>query len=177
MTYSAPSPGKTREKRRLGFRRLKLRGSKGTYMNRWGLALDQIGGVYLHRMDAPDPGGYSLHDHEWAFFTVVLWGGYEEARADIIEGPNQFGRGKHGEKRTETRRLFRPRFLGRGECHAIMRLRRKVCWTLLFRGPRRGTWSLYSPRYVPPTTKAIVPYTRADLWDDMGYPFGGMYYL
>ena len=69
------------------WRRLRLRRADGrVYLDRWGLAHERVGGVFLHRMQAPDP-GVDLHDHPWPFASVVLWGGYIEQRADIREAP------------------------------------------------------------------------------------------
>lgn len=37
--------------------------------------------VFVHRMDAPDP-GIELHDHPWRFFRLILKGGYCECISD-----------------------------------------------------------------------------------------------
>lgn len=55
------------------YRRLTLRRADGeVYLNRWGIGHDRVGGVLLHRMDAPDP-GVDLHDHPWWFVSIILW--------------------------------------------------------------------------------------------------------
>jgi cellulose synthase/poly-beta-1,6-N-acetylglucosamine synthase-like glycosyltransferase len=71
------------------YRRLTLRRADGrVYLNRWGIGHDRIGGVLLHRMDAPDP-GIDLHDHPWWFASLIIKGGYTEARATIRQPDEQ----------------------------------------------------------------------------------------
>lgn len=136
--------------RRSGYRRLRLRRDDGSvYLDRWGLTLDRVGGVYLHRMTAPDP-GLDLHDHPWTFVTVPLWGGYTEERAlcreavELARIADAFGstctRGV-----VEERLAFRPRRMRLDECHRITHLRRRTAWTLVLRGPRVRTWGFYEP--------------------------------
>ena len=43
------------------------------YLTRWHLIPENNRfNVFLHRMNAPDP-GRALHDHPWNFTTYVLW--------------------------------------------------------------------------------------------------------
>lgn len=63
-----------------GWRRLTLRTPTGkTFLERRGLDLGLFG-IYLHRIDLPDP-GLDLHDHPWPFVSLVLRGGYIEEHA------------------------------------------------------------------------------------------------
>jgi hypothetical protein len=56
--------------------RIRLRREDGrVYLNRWGFECDRIGGVFLRKMEAPDP-GLDLHDHPWSFVSLILKGGY-----------------------------------------------------------------------------------------------------
>lgn len=68
------------------WRRLDLIGpDRRTFLRRRGIDLPRFG-VYLHRIDAPDP-GLDLHDHPWAFVSIILRGGYTEEWADVREAP------------------------------------------------------------------------------------------
>ena len=140
-------------------RRLRLRRSDGeVYLDRWGLSHVRLGGVLLHRMDAPDPGP-DLHDHPWWFVTIPLWGGYTELRAEARDaclyaglaqaqeemagvGPDQTACRRGVE---EVRRPFRPRVMRLGECHTIVSLRRRRAWSLVINGPRRRSWGFFAP--------------------------------
>lgn len=147
------------------WRRLRLVRADGqVYLERWGLSHPRIGGILLHRMDAPDP-GIDLHDHPWTFVTIPLVGGYLEERlatrdavalATIAElqdqraaaglGPEppaglpEFPRGV-----PELRRRFRPRVMRLDECHRIVALLRQPTWTLVINLPRRRSWGFYLP--------------------------------
>lgn len=135
-------------------RRLTLRRGDGdVYLDRWGLSHPRIGGVLVHRMTAPDP-GVDLHDHPWWFGSLILWGGYDEERndtrtapfdarfAEAIEGAG--GRAPRGW--LVERRWLSWRSMRLDECHRIIRLRRRTCWTLVVNGPRRRTWGFYEPK-------------------------------
>ena len=133
-----------------GYRRLRLRraGDGRVYLDRWGLSIDRIGGVYLHRMSAPDP-GVDLHDHPWAFVTIPLVGGYTEERALcreaqqyalIAEAYPTCARGV-----VEERLPRRPRLMRLDECHRITHLSRRHVWTLVLRGPRVRSWGFFEP--------------------------------
>jgi hypothetical protein len=144
------------------YRRLTLRRADGrTYLRRWALTVDRIGSIKLHRMDAPDP-GEDLHDHPWTFWSLVLWGGYDEERAPIREAcawadidqlmpPRRPGVEYHGMRgNEESRRWLSLRALRLDECHRIVRLHRSPTWTLVVCGPGRRWWGFYPPGgYMP----------------------------
>lgn len=154
---------------RSGYRRMRLRRADGrVYLDRWGFSADRVGGVYLHRMSAPDP-GLDLHDHPWTFVTIPLWGGYTEQRAETREAPtlalladrwDTCTRGVVGQVR-----VGRPRLMRLDECHRITALRRHSCWTLVFRGPRRRGWGFYGAGgYIDEVTYDLTE--RRDLWNE-----------
>ena len=160
--------------RRKGLRRrLTLRRSDGRiYLSRWGVAHDRLGGVFLHRMDAPDP-GLDLHDHPWWFASIVVWGGYHELRAETRIAseyaksagwnPGASRRGVEVERRPGTIRTLRL-----DECHTITGLRRRCSWTLIVRGPRRRGWGFYLPGGFMGERvydQSVRP-ARRDLWSD-----------
>lgn len=59
--------------------RMVLRRSDGVaYLTRWGIRT-RLGSIYIHEFQGPDP-GIDLHDHPWAFLSLILRGGYTELR-------------------------------------------------------------------------------------------------
>lgn len=154
------------------YRRLTLRRADGqVYLDRWGIGHDRIGGVLLHRMEAPDP-GIDLHDHPWTFVSIVLWGGYTELRAEarlaqdfarLAENSPDCRRGTEVRRRLGSARMMRL-----DECHTITRLHRRRCWTLVLKGPRRRSWGFYLPGGYMPEAQydATVRAERRDLWSD-----------
>lgn len=123
------------------------------YLNRWGFESDRIGGVFLHKMEAPDPGRW-LHDHPWHFWRIVLKGGYVEERYPVLgavqaaivrstyDGPV---------KDTYTPPRWRVTSIGLGTCHRIISLVGKTSWSLVIHGPKRTDrkpgklWGFYTP--------------------------------
>lgn len=189
MTYSGPNVqarpnGAWERSLRYGpgriIRRLTLRRADGrVYLNRWGIAHDRIGGVLLHKMEAPDP-GVDLHDHPWWFVSIILWGGYTEERALVREAPmfaqikecveNGAGHPCPGTTRgvVEEREWGSIKTMRLDECHTITALKRKTSWSLVIKGPRRRSWGFYlangymSERQYDETVRA----DRRDLWSD-----------
>ena len=129
--------------------RLRLRRGDGrVFLDRRGWKHDRVGGLFLHRMAAPDPGP-DLHDHPWAFLTIPLWGGYVEQRADTRSAPLYAAIAEQqgtppARGCLERRRPLRPRLFRLDECHQIVELRRRTCWTLVLIGPRRRRWGFYT---------------------------------
>lgn len=98
------------------------------YLTRWRLIQTPWFGVYLHRMDGPDPRA-TLHDHPWRFVSLVLRGGYVERRLDPLTMEVD-----------EARSVTRANVMPAAGAHAIVRLLRAPTWTLLLVGRRRRTW-------------------------------------
>lgn len=102
------------------------------YLTRWRLIQTPWFGLYLHRLDGPDP-RVTLHDHPWAFLSIVLRGGYVERRLDPM---TMLVNEEH-----------RIRYINRarpGMAHSIRYLLRQPTWTLLFVGARRRTWGYWN---------------------------------
>lgn len=169
----------SRHGRRL-VRRMILRRADGRiYLNRWGIGHKKIGSIFLHRMDAPDP-GIDLHNHPWWFASLVLWGGYIEERANSDDAPALARHaeqldvprwGVHWPRGTVVRR--RPgsfRSLDLGECHTITGLLRSRCWTLVVTGPTRRTWGFFLPTGFVDEDEydRTVRVDRRDLWNELG---------
>ncbi len=163
--------------------RMRLRREDGkVYLNRWGIEHDRIGGVFLHKMEAPDP-GHLLHDHPWHFWRIVLKGGYTEERYPVIgaqdfarhaEDVDIIDRGVRHRGPRGMRYVIKPRrltSLGLGTCHRISTLSKPTSWSLVVHGPKRRDrepgklWGFYSPTgWVPGTD-----YRNEDreLWNDL----------
>lgn len=144
-------------------RRLTLTHDGRTFLDRWGLCHERWGGFYVHHIAGPDP-GKDLHDHPWAFVTIILRGGYTEHYARCPDGPNGAGRYVHPSKieacymaeiaerwpDTCTAGFVRRwRWLSvhrmpLGAAHRIVDARPGT-WTLVLRGPTRRTWGFYLP--------------------------------
>jgi hypothetical protein len=144
------------------------------YLSRWGAAVESIGGIYLHRMDAPDP-GLDLHDHPWSFVSIVLWGGYSEERAFARDAPSwamlaEAFPGSCTRGVTRRRRWLSVRALRLDECHRVTELHGGPVWTLVLRASRRRQWGFYLPsgwmheREYDNTVRAA----RRDLWNEVG---------
>lgn len=161
-----------RSDRRGLYRRLTLRRADGrVYLNRWGVQHPRLGAIFLHRMDAPDP-GIDLHDHPWTFVTVILKGGYVEQRANIRHAVAQAWHAENGvllaRGRTVTLRPGSVKMMRLDECHTIFRLLKEQSWSLVLAGPVRCKWGFYTPdgyldekRY-----DETVRAGRRDLWSD-----------
>lgn len=155
--------------------RMRLRRFDGkVYLDRWGLAIEQIGGIYLHRMTAPDP-GLDLHDHPFAFVSWVIKGAYTEERAETRVAPFYARLVGHYTTCNRGYDVERPRWsfkmMRLDECHRITELVGSSCWTIVFRGPRRRGWGFYIPGgFVDEKTyDDTIRVERKDLWSEGGY--------
>lgn len=133
--------------------RLRLRRADGqVYLDRWGFQFPKgdrpFFGAFLHKMEAPDP-GIDLHDHPWSFVSLILWGGYTEARASSREACSHAERAeKRGDRLRGypvTRRPLTVRSMRLDECHSITELARTTSWSLVFHGLKRRQWGFYLP--------------------------------
>lgn len=103
------------------------------YLRRWWMIATPWFGVALHKMTNGDAREI-VHDHPFAFLSIILRGGYVERRLNprtmaIVE--------EH-----------RVRWLNRvrtHDAHSITRLLRVPTWTLLLVGRTRRTWGFWSP--------------------------------
>lgn len=112
--------------------RFRLRRPDGkVFLERWGWECKWFG-IFVHHMQAPDP-GRDLHDHPWWFGSLILKGGYYERRA-ACRTPHDFY--------SNERKRWSWQSLPRTVCHTIYALKGDT-WTLVLHGPRRGTWGFY----------------------------------
>ena len=115
-------------------RRLRLRRSDGRiYLDRYGIEWKPLGGIFLHKMSAPDP-GFDLHDHPWPFVSIILKGGYTEKKANIrdIDLP-------HWERRYR----WSIRSMRIDEAHQITSLHEQESWSLVLHGRGYLTWGFH----------------------------------
>lgn len=146
---------------------LRRRSDDEAFLKRWGLEC-RAGGIFLHKMEAPDP-GIDLHNHPWTFWSLVLWGGYWEERINESEAVELARFAEDWDRAhpdaldlhldeflpivNSTPRGYRSlrlplsgRKFSLDECHRIVHLRRKTCWTILVHGPRRAReWGFFTP--------------------------------
>lgn len=117
--------------------RIRLRRSDGrVYLDRWGIEHPKLGGVFVHRMTAPDP-GKDFHDHPWIFWSLILWGGYTEYRAETRRPTRRIV--------SAPRKSWSLRSMRLDECHRIVCLNGPVSWSLVIHGPNRRPWGFYTP--------------------------------
>lgn len=100
------------------------------YLTRWRIVQTPWFGLYLHRMDGPDPRP-TLHDHPWSFLSVVLRGGYYEHRLDPMT------------LKVERRWVTRFNRMRPSDAHFIKALRRVPTWTFVVVGRRVRTWGYF----------------------------------
>ncbi len=144
--------------------RMRLRRDDGqVYLNRWGVEWKRLGGIFLHKMEAPDPGWW-LHDHPFSFVSFIVKGGYWEERnvvelavndaryaqsVDILHNGRRVGLAPRGDRVKRSRWSFKT--LGLDECHRITQLIGKTSWSIIIHGPNRtdrpdgAKWGFYTP--------------------------------
>lgn len=121
-----------------------------TYLTRWRIIQTPYGSLYLHRMDGPDSRD-TLHDHPWAFLSIILRGSYFEQRLNL---------------RTRRKELKFHRFFNlmrRDDAHYIQEILRYPTWTFLFVGRRRRTWG-YWRQEMEKNPLSVHGFVRSDHW-------------
>jgi hypothetical protein len=111
----------------------------GTYLTRWVLAGRRGGNfnnrrngpgqkIFLHLFHRSDVEPY-FHDHPFAFWSLILWGGYWE---NTPKGRKWYGPGSL---------LRRPATWQ----HRVDLPEGKKCWTLLWIGAKERSWGFHCP--------------------------------
>lgn len=154
--------------------RFRLRRADGkTFLHRRGFECDRFG-IYLHKMEAEDP-GVDLHDHPWPFGSLILWGGYWEERcnvdkairrAQVAEFVETFGPYHCPRGDMVKRGWFSWRRLGLHECHRITGLFWKTNWSLVIRGRKRTDrqWGFFTPTGFVDSDE--YDKDRRDMWEE-----------
>lgn len=117
-----------------------------TYLGRKGITFKNLGGIYIHHIETPDPGTW-LHDHPWTFWSYIISGGYHEEYNEISE---------RGDERyiiapTDTDRQNRGRYWKKhtlhhitlGTAHRITHVQPNTK-TIILKGPIRRPWGFYT---------------------------------
>lgn len=136
-----------RDKRRGIWRALDLVGPAGTFMRRRGVDLRAFG-VYVHRIDQPDP-GLDLHDHPWPFVTFVLRGGYcdEAADARLAQSNAQLAEAYPSTCTPGAHRCWKRWSVHRvrmTDAHRITHVQPRTV-TLVLRGRKSRAWGFFMP--------------------------------
>lgn len=127
--------------------RLRLRLSDGRiYLDRWGIESIRLGGIFIHKMSAPDPGPH-LHNHPWWFGSLILWGGYYEQRTTEDEILSQGVIPRTGSLYSvrQVRNWLSWKSFPLNECHRIENLKRNTSWSLVVHGPTKRGWGFFLP--------------------------------
>jgi hypothetical protein len=102
-------------------------------MERWRLLQTPWFGVYVHFIYREDLDPV-VHDHPWAFVSLVLFGGYDELyTADPRSSDASV---------TQRHRMGRSHLFPLTAAHRITHVRRWTT-TLVFVGPKRRVWGFY----------------------------------
>jgi hypothetical protein len=110
------------------------------YLVRWRIIQTPWFGIYLHRIETPDPRP-TLHDHPWPFLAVVLRGGYDEMRRDTHDISGDWrGAGNDIARYANPHVVRRVNLMRLDHLHWISRLHRTPTWTLVFVGRRSRIW-------------------------------------
>ena len=130
-------------------------GQDNPYLKRWWiLPRNPLFNIYLHQFLRSDD-DRALHDHPWAWCSILLRGGYTEVTQRVADN----GRVRALIWRTYldgSIRIHRPRFAHRLEIDPL-----QPCWTLFITGPRVREWGFHCPR-------GWVPWERFTAPDDKG---------
>jgi hypothetical protein len=115
---------------RVGERHEIARPGDGKFLTRWMLCGKRYEGtgsrLMVHKFHRSDAEPY-FHDHPFAFWSLILWGGYYEhtATGKVWCGPLSF--------------LRRPAEWK----HRVELPPGRTCWTLVWRGPRVRSWGFW----------------------------------
>lgn len=155
MTNPTRDDSKQRPDDRRGWwRSLDLKHAGKTFLRRRGIDLGAFG-LYLHRIDAPDP-GLDVHDYPWPFVTLILRGGYSEdaidtraavdrsLNVDLLEQRERFARGSLARG---ARRSWRAGSVHRMPLTIAHRITSTKPGTvsLVLRGRKSRPWGFYTP--------------------------------
>jgi hypothetical protein len=99
------------------------RGVDGTRRNGPG------GKVFLHHFHNGDPEDYD-HDHPFAFWSLILWGGYYEHSPSHPGGVCWYGPGRLLQREAHWR-------------HRVKTAPGRTCWTLVWTGPKTRLWGFW----------------------------------
>jgi hypothetical protein len=128
-------------------------GQDNPYLRRWWVILrNPVFNIYLHQFLRSDD-DRALHDHPWAWCSILLRGSYVEWSKPRPGSPLNF----HVERfHAGSMRCHGPRY-----AHRLVIDKGTDCWTLFITGPRVREWGFHCP-------KGWVPWQRFTAADDKG---------
>lgn len=100
-----------------------------TYLRRWSMRLPFGWSMKLHHILRPDS-DRCQHDHPWAFWTFILWGGYYEFTGE--------------EQKLNRARVGRIYYRPANFRHRITVLPRGHAWTLVLTSGRKREWGFFT---------------------------------
>lgn len=135
------------DQRKGALRRLTLFHGGRSFLRRHGIDL-RLFGIYVHHIDAPDP-GMDLHDHPWPFVSLILRGGYRELWAPAREASDwaKISEAWDGVYLTGVERSWRRWSIHRvrlTDAHRIIDAEPGTV-TLVLRGLKSRDWGFYPP--------------------------------
>lgn len=105
------------------------------YLLRWWIIpRNRVCNLYLHQF-LHDDDDRALHDHPWAWCSILLDGRYVEhtVAVDGVHHQNVYGAGSV--------RAHGPRY-----AHRVALIKQRPCWTLFLTGPRVRDWGFHCSR-------------------------------
>lgn len=111
----------------------------GPYLTRYFLLRTRLLNIYLHQFHRSDE-GRDLHDHPWAFVSVILRGGYWEWRPTEKHEYASDVQVQERHWKPVGSVLFRPA----KTAHRVEVDPARLPWSLVFCGPRIRTWGFYT---------------------------------
>lgn len=118
-------------------------GPAGPLLVRYRLISTPWGGVYLHHLMRSDADRH-LHDHPWAFWSLILWRGYFEVEPELGQRSRSFfDRGRSRERARFTWRhpisLIRHRATDRHQLALVA-----PAWSFIWVGRRSRDWGFHT---------------------------------
>jgi len=110
------------------------------YMTRFRIVTTPLFSVMIHGIRLPDD-ARNLHNHPWAFLTVILRGGYEQQIVPTLDAAIADAR-RGLASPTSVKRAGSVGYMNRNKYHSIDSLLRgdQPTWSLVFAGRRKGSW-------------------------------------
>lgn len=113
------------------------------YLVRWRIVQTPWAAVYLHKIILDDL-GRPLHDHPWAFLSVILKGWYREEFKSSPDAESTYHKwGRWSAHRMPLRAFHGITQVGEGT------------WTLVLTGPRRQVWGFLTPEGWQPWNEVV----------------------
>lgn len=126
------------------YRKGHIYGTDGSlYMARYGLFETRWLSARVHHIVRPDMDRH-MHDHPWAFVSIVLKGSYVECMPMTMD-PCFAAEIDREYMRTKTRRAWSIAWRPATARHCIGRVSEGGVWTLFITGPLRQWWGFFTP--------------------------------